>query len=372
MHSDTSIAIIIMKKMSRKEQSTPTRLEGWQSIPGYGSDYLIDPSGQVLSQKNKKSKRILSEHLGSNGRPHVSLFSEGERRFVPVANLMALVQNIPNPDSLNYVLQLDNDFRNYSPENLVWCSLGQRKLNDGILKDSSYIGVYKKPTGVNRWFSSVVFNYQLLGLGFHKSAADAARAYNQFVIENRLERALNVINDHDVQIEDKHEKSCEEWKDVHGTQGSYQVSNLGRIKSVELYLCDRGNRKPQKILKASPNKSGDLVCALGRRKKIRVAQEVARSFGLKKARPTDVLRYKDGDKANCELSNLEFRNKGGALIDGELYHGICKTDSLKNPYSVKFYAEGQPFYLGSFETLKEAIKIYNRFVVDHKLDKPLN
>ncbi|MFG7387969.1 NUMOD4 domain-containing protein [Lactococcus lactis] len=51
----------------------------------------------------------------------------------------------------------------------------------------------------------------------------------------------------------------EKWKDVAGYEGLYQVSNLGRIKSVERYRDNHG--KPQIIhekLKIRERKTADI------------------------------------------------------------------------------------------------------------------
>ena len=61
----------------------------------------------------------------------------------------------------------------------------------------------------------------------------------------------------------------EQWKDVAGYDGYYQVSSCGRIKSVERYVQDRFGMKapyriPPKILKPKRAKGGYLAVNLSK------------------------------------------------------------------------------------------------------------
>ena len=68
----------------------------------------------------------------------------------------------------------------------------------------------------------------------------------------------------------------EEWRDIRGYEGKYQVSNLGRIKSLNY----RGTGK-EGILSPTPNKKGYLVIGLyknNKQNKKRVNRLVAQAF----------------------------------------------------------------------------------------------
>ena len=76
----------------------------------------------------------------------------------------------------------------------------------------------------------------------------------------------------------------EVWRDVVGHEGAYEVSNLGRIKSLQRIVgrCD-GFSQPlkEKILKTPPNSDGYPTILLnknGTRKSIKVHQLVAMAF----------------------------------------------------------------------------------------------
>lgn len=89
----------------------------------------------------------------------------------------------------------------------------------------------------------------------------------------------------------------EEWRDVPGYGGRYQVSSLGRVrKSVTEYL-----------LSQSPNTSGHLQVSLlreGKTKKCLVHRLVAMAFLGRPAAEKPLALHRDDDKTNNAISNL--------------------------------------------------------------------
>ena len=58
----------------------------------------------------------------------------------------------------------------------------------------------------------------------------------------------------------------EEWRDVRGYEGLYQISNKGRIKSLDRYVkhSKKGNRLvKEKVLKPTDNGHGYKIIGLG-------------------------------------------------------------------------------------------------------------
>ena len=69
----------------------------------------------------------------------------------------------------------------------------------------------------------------------------------------------------------------EEWRDIKGYEGKYQVSSFGRIRSLR---DNKGNYR-EKILDIKPNKKGYLRIELslyGKKKKFQVHRLVAEAF----------------------------------------------------------------------------------------------
>ena len=102
----------------------------------------------------------------------------------------------------------------------------------------------------------------------------------------------------------------EEYRDIKGWEGLYQVSNLGNVKSLERTIRNgRGYYKiPERILKAGTNKQGYLQVHLyreGKRKSCRIHRLVADAF-LENPNNLPEVNHKDEDKENNKAENLEW------------------------------------------------------------------
>lgn len=130
-------------------------------------------------------------------------------------------------------------------------------------------------------------------------------------------------------------KDKEIWKPVVGYEGFYEVSNLGRIKTVERFVTNafRGRTVPTKILKINHNTWGyQLVslCKLGIKKTQAVHQLVAKSFLGEHDPKKDEVNHKDGNKDHNFLENLEWvtnsENKRHGVRTG-LYNKIIGVNN---------------------------------------------
>lgn len=103
----------------------------------------------------------------------------------------------------------------------------------------------------------------------------------------------------------------ERWRPVRGCEGLYEVSNLGRVRTV-----------PQ-ILKSYPaKKGGHHQINLGARRRTYVHRLVAEAF----LDPPDVperrwVNHKDGNPSNNALSNLEWSTPGENIAHGYQVNG---------------------------------------------------
>lgn len=102
-------------------------------------------------------------------------------------------------------------------------------------------------------------------------------------------------------------KADEIWKPIKGYEGLYEVSNLGRVKSLDKIVnCKLKNKRNRlikgRILKSNPDKMGYLIVGLTKNNKTetkRIHRLVAETF-------MPVVNHIDGNKENNNIENLEF------------------------------------------------------------------
>jgi len=114
----------------------------------------------------------------------------------------------------------------------------------------------------------------------------------------------------------------EEWKDIEGYEGHYQVSNFGRVKSLI----------SNKIRKNTIDKShGYEITGLRKNmnsKTFLIHRLVAKHFVKKEKSYFKVVNHKDGNKRNNFASNLEWTSH--SLNSSHAFeNGLLKSPLLK-------------------------------------------
>lgn len=95
----------------------------------------------------------------------------------------------------------------------------------------------------------------------------------------------------------------EVWKPIKGYEGKYEVSNLGRVKSLNY-----NRTKKEKILKPALSHNGYFIVILsknGKTKKFRVNRLVIETFIPDKS---DFKSTPDEDRNNIDIDNLEVNH----------------------------------------------------------------
>ena len=87
----------------------------------------------------------------------------------------------------------------------------------------------------------------------------------------------------------------EEWRDIKGYEGEYEVSNMGRVR----------NARNGYVLKPSLINSGYLTVSLGSRAKKLVHRIVGEAF-LDNPDGLPCINHRDCDKLNNNADNLEY------------------------------------------------------------------
>ncbi len=108
------------------------------------------------------------------------------------------------------------------------------------------------------------------------------------------------------------ENSIEQWKDIEGYVGKYQVSSFGRVKSLSrLVDSGRGGKPytiPSRILKPASDRDGYLqvrLCLRGNQSTKKAHRLVAYAF-LPAREGKYEVNHKDKDTTNNRVTNLEW------------------------------------------------------------------
>ena len=143
------------------------------------------------------------------------------------------------------------------------------------------------------------------------------------------------------------------WKDIKGFEDKYQVSNLGRIKSLK----DKNGKYREKILKQCITQKGYLSIYLSLESKkytYTIHRLVAQTF-IPNTENKPQVNHIDGNKSNNIVSNLEWcTNSENQKHAWE--HGLSVNKGQK---PVGAYDINDNLIL-SFNSIEEAAKYFNK------------
>ena len=129
------------------------------------------------------------------------------------------------------------------------------------------------------------------------------------------------------------------WKDIKGYKGEYQVSNKGRIRSLDRYKYQKGRYGLMKriykgkILKFDNDKDGYCIVKLRHKIAKRVHRLVAQAF-INNPYNKPQINHKDGNKQNNDVNNLEWvtaqENTIHAYNTGLIHYHVRKKGNLSS------------------------------------------
>lgn len=139
----------------------------------------------------------------------------------------------------------------------------------------------------------------------------------------------------------------ENWRAIPGHEGSYEVSDLGRVRSLDR-ITDRGRRWRGRMMTPYPMRNGYLIVTLWRQGKQRtwlVHRLVLSAFVGLPAEGDEGL-HRDGDQTNNTLANLAWGTHSDNQFD-QVAHGThAHASKTECPQGHAFTEENTYFYPG--------------------------
>lgn len=165
------------------------------------------------------------------------------------------------------------------------------------------------------------------------------------------------------------------WKDIPGYEGYYQVSNIGRVKSLPRIIANSGNHANKQsvpggfitIQRATHGYSFVQFSIARKKSMMLVHRAVMNAFvGIN---PDMQIDHLNTDKSDNRLENLEyvtsrencnrmFANQRKSQKKHSKYPGVTKGNNSEKPWRSFIYHDGKQRFLGYFKTEIEASEAY--------------
>lgn len=124
--------------------------------------------------------------------------------------------------------------------------------------------------------------------------------------------------------------TAEEWREIPGYEGEYEVSSHGRVFSMARWVrCAHGGRRrvpPRMLRPGTINRFGHVSVALGKGNSQCVHNLVLLAFVGPRPKGCEA-RHLDTDATNNRLSNLKWGTKSENSLDAQWAKGKYVTDA---------------------------------------------
>lgn len=146
--------------------------------------------------------------------------------------------------------------------------------------------------------------------------------------------------------------SNETWKDIEGYEGIYQVSDMGRIKSMAREKRNKWGTfmVGEMIMKPIIDRNGYRTIRLAKEGKQKAAfiHRLVLSAFVRSPGVGDDCNHKDGDKGNNSLSNLEWVSRSQNVAHAERF-GLAYHPTGEGSHNAKFTNEQVERIRGEYE-----------------------
>lgn len=159
----------------------------------------------------------------------------------------------------------------------------------------------------------------------------------------------------------------ENWKNIVGYEGLYQVSDQGRVKSLDRVVVRSDGKVmnyKSRIMKPAIDKKGYKRVALSKENKLstyKVHRLVAQHF---LGNSELIVDHIDHDRSNNNLSNLRYvnarENSSHRKDKGSSEYIGVSWDKFTNSWKSSIQVQGKLKHLGRFDTELEASQAYQK------------
>jgi hypothetical protein len=156
----------------------------------------------------------------------------------------------------------------------------------------------------------------------------------------------------------------EQWKDIPGYEGLYQVSNMGQVKSLNYNHTGK-----ERILKTRLNKDGYVRLNLSniKRKTENVHQLVAKAFLGWDKNEYPLIRHLNHNKTDNRLENLSVGTVYENNTDYRIEPGINWRGGRYNKWVAQIGINGKRLHLGHFTNKEDALDMYQKALANTHL-----
>lgn len=139
----------------------------------------------------------------------------------------------------------------------------------------------------------------------------------------------------------------EVWKPIKDYEGYYEVSNLGRIRSLDRYVNHKSGTKylQRGIVMAPRFRGGYVTTALskfGHTKYCRIHRLVAQAF-IPNPENKPTVNHMDGNKMNNTVENLEWATQSENQLHA-IRTGLVSQESLRKAVYARMLVASKPVY----------------------------
>lgn len=372
---------ILNNRADNLECYTPQQfvsLEGeeWRNVVGFEGRYEVSNLGRVRSlvkySRWQKVPRLLSTRINRNGYLMIMLKAEDGSFKTDVVHRLVALAFVDGYQKGLVVNHRDENRLNNHADNLEWITSRENTLYGSAIEKMEAKVLADMAQEVERIDANgnVIASYKSL------SAASRSTGFSIAAIKARCRRhaeGWRMKGDVFIPKTDKEEvRNPEEWRDVVGYEGRYQVSSWGRVKAMARQIYSGffiNSIVPEKILKPRPNKNGRLTVNLtlnGKQKNKQVHRLVAMAFLIKPGEEYDQVNHKDENPRNNYVSNLEWctgkynANYGIHHLNNQKMHHIVEQRNRLNSYGAEkpvLCIDEDGCIIRRYKSLREAARV---------------